>query len=92
MARTKRSPRAVSDRGLSVLIEEADREAMRIAGSLDTLERTRLLVIAKKVAQAHPAFARDLLTAAESAIEAWEGTCLAIPEAENERHGAEDRL
>ena len=49
-------------------MDRAHAKAVRIARSRDERERLRLLMIASKVAQMHPSFARDLLTIVEGAI------------------------
>lgn len=49
-------------------MDRAHAKAMRIAKSRDERDRLRLLMVASKVAQMHPAFARDLLTIVEGAI------------------------
>lgn len=49
-------------------MDRAHAKAMRIAKSRDDRDRLRLLMVASKVAQMHPSFARDLLTIVEGAI------------------------
>lgn len=63
-------PEELTERDLAfeALMQECEAEANRIANSTDENDRLRLLVIAGKVAQRHPVFAKRLLDSAEGAI------------------------